>query len=210
MSRPATDLRERLLEASLALVAEGGIAALSMREVSRRAGVTHGAPYHYFPDRGSILAALAEDGFRALGHQLRTATVTGTPRERFEACGRAYVQFAIENRARFAIMFRPELWGGAKHPELDAAAAASFAVLVEIVAAGPWGGHPAMHDFVVATWSTAHGLASLLLDGPLGRAPDATAVASRQGNDIAIARQVATVLGPLFDRPPDPSGDSLG
>jgi AcrR family transcriptional regulator len=196
MSRPATDLRRRLLDASLALVDEGGIAALSMREVSRRAGVTHGAPYHYFPDRAAILAALAEEGFVALRDALRDATTEGTPRERFEACGRAYVAFALDHRARFSIMFRPELWEPLRHPSLDAASAEAFGVLVEIVAAGPWGNDPAMHDFVVATWSTAHGLASLLLDGPLGR--------RREGSQepATLAVNVSTVMGPLFDQPP--------
>lgn len=53
------DLRRAVLDASVVLIEEGGIGALSMREVARRAGVTHGAPYHYFPDRSSILAEIA-------------------------------------------------------------------------------------------------------------------------------------------------------
>jgi AcrR family transcriptional regulator len=60
------DLRRALLDASLALVAEGGIGALSLREVARKAGVSHNAPYHHFKDRGSLLAALAEEGFAEL------------------------------------------------------------------------------------------------------------------------------------------------
>ena len=60
------DVRAGILEASLALMNEGGLGALSMREVARRAGVSHQAPYHYFADREAILAELAGDGFAQL------------------------------------------------------------------------------------------------------------------------------------------------
>ena len=68
------DLRSALLRASLALIDEAGIGALSLREVARKAGVSHNAPYHHFKDRGSLLAALVEDGFAALD-TLMTAIV---------------------------------------------------------------------------------------------------------------------------------------
>ena len=61
--RKPTDLREKVLEASLALIEEGGLDRFSMREVARKAGVSHQAPYHYFGDREAILAALAGEGF---------------------------------------------------------------------------------------------------------------------------------------------------
>ena len=61
--RKPTDLRQKVLDASLALIEEGGLDRLSMREVARKAGVSHQAPYHYFSDREAILAALAGEGF---------------------------------------------------------------------------------------------------------------------------------------------------
>src|SRR5215470_2775019 len=67
------DLRRALLEASLALVEESGIGALSLREVARKAGVSHNAPYHHFKDRGSLLAALAEEGFAELAREMAEA-----------------------------------------------------------------------------------------------------------------------------------------
>ena len=63
--RKPTDLRQKVLEASLALIEEGGLDRLSMREVARKAGVSHQAPYHYFDDREAILAALAGEGFQS-------------------------------------------------------------------------------------------------------------------------------------------------
>jgi AcrR family transcriptional regulator len=65
--RNRTDLSKEILKASLALIQEGGLDRLSMREVARKAGVSHQAPYHYFVDREAILAAIAGEGFSKLG-----------------------------------------------------------------------------------------------------------------------------------------------
>ena len=100
--RPRTsetrDLRENLLRTSRELLDEGGPAALSMREVARRAGCTHQAPYHYFTNREAILAALVEAGFDELANRLREARdKVGTEdlRAVAEASGNAYVEFAL-------------------------------------------------------------------------------------------------------------------
>jgi AcrR family transcriptional regulator len=71
--RNPTDLRQKVLDASLTLIEEGGLDRLSMREVARKAGVSHQAPYHYFDDREAILAALAGEGFSKLGQSLMRA-----------------------------------------------------------------------------------------------------------------------------------------
>ena len=76
------DLRRRVLDASLLLIEEGGLAALSLREVARRAKVTHGAPYHHFADRAAILAALAEEGFALLTAQMNAAMKPDPPSPR--------------------------------------------------------------------------------------------------------------------------------
>ena len=79
--RKQTDLRQKVLKASLALIEEGGLDRLSMREVARKAGVSHQAPYHYFDDREAILAALAGEGFSKLGQSLvRTGRETSRGR----------------------------------------------------------------------------------------------------------------------------------
>ncbi|MCR6645128.1 MAG: TetR/AcrR family transcriptional regulator [Terricaulis sp.] len=61
--KPNVDLRRRVLDASLALIDSAGLEAFSMREVARRAGVSHQAPYHYFADREAIMAAIVAEGF---------------------------------------------------------------------------------------------------------------------------------------------------
>ncbi len=76
------DLRRALIEAAWPLVAEKGLAALTLREVARAAGVSHAAPYHHFPSRTALLDALAEDGFlglnRAMG-EAKAALAAGLP-----------------------------------------------------------------------------------------------------------------------------------
>jgi len=60
------DLRRVLIATALELAEEQDVSNLTLREVARRAGVTHSAPYHHFPTKESLLAAVAEEGFRAL------------------------------------------------------------------------------------------------------------------------------------------------
>src|SRR5262245_50683938 len=108
--RKPTDLRQKVLDASLALIDESGLDRLSMREVARKAGVSHQAPYHYFADRGAILAALAGEGFSRLGQLLARAVARSDlePAEAVEAMGRGYVDFALRNPAYFQAMFRAD------------------------------------------------------------------------------------------------------
>src|SRR5262245_4395879 len=103
--RKPTDLRQKVLEASLTLIEEGGLDRFSMREVARKAGVSHQAPYHYFADREAILAGIAGEGFAKLGRSLmRAAENVGGPAAAVEAMGRAYVEFAIGHPAYFQVM----------------------------------------------------------------------------------------------------------
>src|SRR5262245_27450164 len=96
-------LPQALLKATAKLIAEQGVAALSLREVARRAGVSHGAPAHHFRDKAGLLTALATQGFE-LFTAAQCAARDGAgddPLRRFGATGYAYVQFAIEHRAHF-------------------------------------------------------------------------------------------------------------
>ncbi|MFM2418735.1 MAG: hypothetical protein RL385_3458 [Pseudomonadota bacterium] len=168
-------LRERVLEASRVLIEQQGLAALSMREVARRAGVSHQAPYNHFADREAILAALAEDGFHAIAARFR-AVLAATARTdllgRVKALGRTYIDFAVAQPAHFRVMFRPELVDLSRFDAAQAAGDAAFAYLHaavgELMAAGLLPG--ASCDVVAALmWSIVHGFACLALDGPLAR-----------------------------------------
>ena len=88
----ARDLRSELLQTSRQLLDEGGSGALSLREVARRSGCTHQAPYHYFADRETLLATLVGEGFEQLAQQLREANdlaASGTVRATLVASGQA-------------------------------------------------------------------------------------------------------------------------
>jgi AcrR family transcriptional regulator len=170
------DLRRALLDASIELIDEVGMAALSLREVARKAGVSHNAPYHHFPDKSSLLAAIAKDGFATLGKEIAAArAVAGdSGRARLEACGVAYVRFAVRSPAHFRVMFRPELAAPEAHPGVTTGATLVFDTLVKSVTEAQAAGDAPPGDpipLVLTCWSCVHGLATLWLDGPLSRDP---------------------------------------
>ncbi len=171
------DLRSRILAASVRLIEEQGLGALSMREVARRAGVSHQAPYHHFADREAILAAVAEEGFRRLSAELEAAVARPSLAaiDRLVESGRGYVRFATSNPAHFRVMFRPELVDLEKHPSALAEAQRAFETLERLVGF-------AVEERVIEprfaggtvtlAWAFVHGLSGLVLDGPLAKGGD--------------------------------------
>ena len=119
------DLPRALLDAAVQAIAEVGPAAVSLRDLARRTGVSHAAPAHHFGDKAGLLTAVATDGFRRLAATLReTYQATGS----FLEVGVAYVRFAVTHRAHFEVMFRPELYH-TDDPELVRARDAARALL---------------------------------------------------------------------------------
>src|SRR5215468_2482958 len=103
-------LRDELIKACVALIEVEGIGAVSLRRVAREAGVSPGAPYHHFPDRAALLAALSDRGFALLAQDLTAARATADkPVAALSAMAHAYVGFARSRPAYFRLMFRPEL-----------------------------------------------------------------------------------------------------
>lgn len=164
-----SDLRERLIDVSAALVAERGVGGLSLREVARRAGVSRQAPYHYFADREAMLAAVAEEGFRRLVAAFDAVPPGGDAVARLGAAGRAYVRWARENPAHFRIVFRPELVDLERFPAVLEVGADARGRLDACVAALVAEGRVDPGDaagVAALAWSTVHGAAALELDGP--------------------------------------------
>ena len=165
------DLRHALIEASLALIAEEGFAALTLREVARRAGVTHAAPYRHFADKEALLAAVAEEGFRAMAAQMRERMDRETgPTQRLFACGVAYVLFAIQHPAHFRVMFGPHFTRRVDHQTLAQEGGNAFGLLVQSIIEGQKAGELREGEpmpLALMSWSLVHGLASLLVDGQL-------------------------------------------
>jgi AcrR family transcriptional regulator len=163
--------RERILKVAVELMTKEGLAALSMREVARRAGVSHQAPYHYFENRGAILAAIAEEGFKKFNATLESASGSNAV-ARLIAAGRAYVGFAQSHAAHFQVMFRPELVNLHKYPSALAEANRGFAILQSLIdgtVKEKFLPASRAHGMVILAWSFVHGLSGLLLEGPLAR-----------------------------------------
>jgi AcrR family transcriptional regulator len=168
------DLRRALIEASLALIAEEGFSALTLREVARRAGVTHAAPYRHFPDKEALLAAVAEEGFRTMVTLMRERMDKESgPIERLSACGVAYVLFAIQHPAHFRVMFGPHFTKPSDHAELAKEGSNAFGLLVQNIVHCQQAGMMLEGEpmpLAVMAWSQVHGLASLLVDQQLQEA----------------------------------------
>lgn len=127
---PAT-LRETVLKAAVDYIADNGPDGLSFRQVAV-AGVSHQAPYHHFSDRRGIFQAIATDGYAMFTDTMLDA-LAGEPREPTTRLLEAYVNFALEHRGHFRVMFRPDLCPIADNPELQRLADGSFDVLVDHV-----------------------------------------------------------------------------
>lgn len=168
-------LRETILRISRNLLNEGGPSSLSMREVARRAGCTHQAPYHYFQGREAILVALVEEGYRDLERALREARETSegrAPQDVTRAAGHAYLACALTNPGVFRIMFRSDMYDAGAHSGLRAASLAARTQLRSLAALAYGTDDPRAE---VTLWAYVHGLATLVLDGPpaLGAAKEA-------------------------------------
>jgi AcrR family transcriptional regulator len=164
------NLRASLLEAARQVLASEGADALSLREVARRAGVTHAAPYRHFPDKESLLAAIAEEGFRGLTSAIIAAVDEGKdePVQRVLSAGRGYIRFAVSHPHHYRLMFGRHLENWDEHPALKEAGKAAFGKLVELIAEAQAAkrirpGNPTV--FAGACWSMSHGLAMGFLDG---------------------------------------------
>jgi AcrR family transcriptional regulator len=104
------DLPNALRHAAADVIAENGLGHFSLREVARRAGVSHTAPAHHFGDVRGLLTSLATEGFDTLYSVTNTAVTAETePAERLSAMGEAYVSLATEYPAHCQVMFRPDV-----------------------------------------------------------------------------------------------------
>jgi AcrR family transcriptional regulator len=148
------DLRIALLRSSSKILEKEGLTKLSLRAAARRAGVSHNAPYRHFPDRESLLAGIAAEGFSMLGEALKSSSG--------KAMGEAYVRFALAHPERFRLMFGGSL-AIEKHPELREAADRAYAALVNSFR--PHADAQQAQVAAAAAWSLVHGLSHLILDG---------------------------------------------
>lgn len=162
-------LRAHLIAVGVELVTQKGIHALSLREIARRAGVSHGAPRRYFPTHLELLSSIARQGFAELTAAITQALASApaSPRAQLAALARAYVEFALSHQGMFELMVRRDLlesgYLGLRDESLPL-----FDTLVKLLATA----QPDTPDRVKVTagafWANLHGIAQLWIWGSLG------------------------------------------
>jgi len=186
---PSTnDVRASLLAAARSELVEHGHAAISLRAVARRAGVSHAAPKYYFCDRAALLTAVATQGFNELAAALAQVQPS------LAAAGHTYIDFGLNNAALFDLMFRPsELHPD--DPDLKQAQQLAIGKLNSAVAKAERAGDQSRHgspELTLLSWAVAHGLTVLARDGALqaasGHFPDAGATLARDLADAFTER----------------------
>ncbi|WP_166404737.1 TetR/AcrR family transcriptional regulator [Labedella endophytica] len=190
------DLAAALEAAAFELVDEAGHSSLSLREVARRADVSHNAPYHHYGDRASLLARLGALSMGGLLDRLEAAqrrTADRPPTERASAIAAAYIGFAADNHARFRLMNDPEICDP-RHPSASMAPLLErvHGMLAELVDDLDPQAEPAGRAALrTAIWGAVHGLAELVVTGQIDRAE--------------VAPALDALLGGHAPRPADPS-----
>ncbi|MGW5256336.1 TetR/AcrR family transcriptional regulator [Streptomyces sp. NPDC004012] len=157
------DLRAACLRAARELLEENGSAALSLRAVARRAGVSPTAPYRHYADRDALVSSVAAQGYRELAEHLAAAHPSPVTPDELAAVAVAYVRFALEHPALFRVMFA-EPCDPTSEERVAATVAITEYVRGIVRAAFPGADTDALSTTV---WALVHGLAFLHLDGKL-------------------------------------------
>lgn len=176
------NLRRVLLDGALAAIAERGAANLSLRDVARRAGVSHAAPAHHFGDKRGLLTAIAVEGFDGL------TQVTAAAAGDHVAGGLAWIRWALEHPAHYEVMFSPGLLH-LDDPELERARTQGTAVLFRSIR-GRGVRDADLIPAAIASMAWAHGFVGLWQTGNL----------AGLGDPIELARGSAVALGRLAGR----------
>jgi AcrR family transcriptional regulator len=181
------DLRVACVRAARELLEEDGSAALSLRAVARRAGVSPTAPYRHYADRDALVSAVAAQGYRELAEHLAAAHPSPATPDELAAVAVAYVRFALDHPALFRVMFA-EPCDPTSEERVSATAAISEYVRGIVRTVFPGADAEALSTTV---WALVHGLAFLHLDGKLDTS-----------TPEVVAEQVRSAVQALFTAAP--------
>ena len=177
------ELRSALVSLAVKEIGKAGIEKLSLRSLARQAGVSPTAPFRHFPDKQTLLAVIAIEGFEELARRLtETSESNAGTEERFIEMGATYVGFAQDFPVHYQLMFGAVLGDFSSSKALQEASASSYAVLDATLTEIKNNQH-LDHDVARLgglVWSTVHGMASLVLNVPTARKPKAADAAPRQ------------------------------
>ncbi len=164
--RTPGDLREACVAEALRIVEREGVESLSMREVARRLGVSHQAPYKHFASRDHILAEIVARAYGSFVEYLEAIPETDNPAEDMAEMGRRYVRYALTHPLQYRLMFESPLPEPRRHPEMMRRADRAFTLLRTCLKRMPdrWTnalGDDATDTDALFVWATLHGLASI-------------------------------------------------
>lgn len=193
MEADETSLRARLVAAGVDLVLREGQSAVSLREIARRAGVSHGAPRRYFPTHVDLLSAIARQGFADLTARVEDTlrNVGPDPRTRLTALARTYLDFAAAHRGMFELMFRHDVLDSGRL-RLREMSLPLFVVLTDLVAQVRRPTDAPATVLAGSLWANVHGIAQLWAWGSLPLATGAT------DDDALLRAALDAHLGPTL------------
>jgi len=153
------NLREACIEEAIRIIQSDGIDNLSLRQVSRRLGVSHQAPYKHFASRDHILAEVVSRMYKAFAEHVSSAPKTDDPYMDLRGMGQAYLGYAITHPLEYHLMFNTPLPPAHEHPDMMSNAQEAFGLVQDCLERM---GHPQSKVTALFVWSTMHGWASLL------------------------------------------------
>jgi AcrR family transcriptional regulator len=207
------DLRRAIVRAALDILGETQSVEFSLRELARRAGVSHNAPYKHFADKRQLLGAVSAAGFEELTSRMaESMTAFSDPRRQLFAMMRAYIDHGVANPALYSLMFGGYLSSPDRgRPAIELAEAEKTrSLLAGVIVAGGLGraipqlprNAGKIAGAILACWSLVHGLTLLLADGLVG---------PRNKSGVLADRLVQGLLDGLATAPPAlPRGTWVG
>lgn len=194
-----SDIHRKILDTTVELIADQGVRNISFREVARRAGVSHQAPYHHFGNLQGILRAVTREGFASLRTSMRdaVAAVGDDPNEQLIALGINYVTFATSHIGHFLVMFEASLVDLQDPGDPIAEADECFTFFARTTERAWLAGYGrSINDpdtLVQLCWSTVHGLSQLIIQQVLQKK-----MAFTPTMQDALIKRVINALGILL------------
>ncbi len=166
------DLKNALINAGVEILAKDGVSGLSLRKVASKAGVSHTAPYSHFADKQALIAAISTEGFRQLYERVEAVAekYKTRPSRQLVEVAWSYVQFAMDDRDRFKVMFSGVLEKEKEYPEFVVESQKNFQLVKMIVEANQAAGvlRSGPSDLMaLSAWGIIHGFIMLLLEGQI-------------------------------------------
>lgn len=162
----ARDLREACVGEALTIISERGLEALSMRDVARRLGVSHQAPYKHFESRDHIIAEIVATAFEEFADHLDSRSRCDDPFDDLGGMGMAYLEYAEREPLKYRLMFGSQLPDADRHARMVERGQHAFSLLVDAISRihkhmGQERTRERIEMDAMFVWSTVHGMATL-------------------------------------------------